>query len=83
MGNNAIDKRYIKQGLPILCKILGKEEPWFALGILRRIVNNPEEEYAKILTRAKIMPDLIKILLLFYLFWHLLKWLGLREPLYM
>ena len=62
MGNSAIDKKHLKLGLPYVCKLIEGEDPWFVLGILRRILNNYEEEYVSILNNAQIMPNLIKLL---------------------
>lgn len=61
LGANSIDKIYIKQGLPLLCKLLIDGKKQQTLGALRRIINKSDADYAMILQKCQIMATLIQI----------------------
>ncbi len=63
LGSNLIDKSYTKQGLPFLCKAFVKDEEKQSrmLGIIRRILNNAEEEYSEILRKCNIMGKMMSM----------------------
>jgi len=63
LGSNLVDKSYIKQGLPFLCKAFVRDEEKLSriLGIIRRIVNNAEEEYSEILRKCEMMKKMMSL----------------------
>ena len=63
LGSNLIDKSYTKQGLPYICKAFVRDEEKQSrmLGIIRRTLNNAEEEYSEILKQCDIMKKMMSL----------------------